>query len=171
MRTVVTYRYPGSDDRSLLLDAYAAAEDGLIPAELVPPRSTPVDGWDAAEAAMLDYARTHDLAGYDERRHLDRGVPDHCPSWCVLSHDEVVLCLPGSDEGRDHHGPAVEVGTLYDAEDAVRVYVEQTGGGDGKHPSGVHIEVDRLVPTFTPAQARELAAVLLRLADEVEALT
>jgi len=155
-------------DRSLILDAYSAAEDGLMPAELLPPRSTPETGWEAAEAAMLDYARAHGLAGYVERRRAERGVPDTCPPWCEAGHAAVELLVPGTDDGRQHAGPAFIVGPKGHG---VIVQVTQEVEADKREPVAVDVVPVRGSAGLTPAEARGLAAVLLRLADEAEALT
>jgi hypothetical protein len=156
-------------DRSVIIDAYTAHEDRLIPAHLIPtPEQYRTGEYAANEATLVEYVVEHGLVGYVERRKAERGVPDACPLWCEAGHAAVELLVPGTDDGRQHAGPAFIVGPKGHG---VIVQVTQEVEADKREPVAVDVVPVRGSAGLTPAQARGLAAVLLRLADEAEALT
>ena len=83
-------------------------------------------------------------------------VYDPCPAWCTGQHDD--------DRGRHReHMSAARF---------ERVYVSQwQDEGQQSTPPAVEVYVTGDETTFTPAQARELAAELVRLADIAEGWT
>ena len=154
-------------DRSVIFDGYAAADDGLVPEGIAPSMDTPASEYEAAEAALVEYVVGHGLVGYAERRKAERGVPDACPPWCEAGHAAVELLVPGTDDGRQHAGPAFIVGP---EGHGVVVQVTQEVEADKREPIAVDVVPLHGAAGLTPAEARELAAVLLRLADAAEAL-
>jgi len=158
-------------DRSVILDAYAAHDDGLVPEHLIPtPEQHQSGEYVAVEAALVEYVVDHGLVGHVERRRAERGVADVCPDWCDVDHARTEVL--GPDEGRTHYGPGMVVPSTDDGTVVVEVeqHVEVEDGQAQAGPVHVYVEVESgTTPCFTPAAARDLAAALLAAADAAEA--
>jgi len=96
-----------------------------------------------------------------------------CPAWCVTGAEHLGHQLAHRMDDFWHKGAATKVltrGVTYNLEPIeAEVYLQQheqvDERGHFRHPIEVCVE---FAQEFTQAKARELAAVLLRLADEAE---
>ncbi len=142
---------------ALWRDAGAAERDGRLSQADLPDDLEPA----AAADQLRQLLAARGLLGYDADRRAEVGVPDHCPPWCAAGHDPVVLLMPGTDEGRDHHGEAVDIGPArvfrsWSTDDATECVTVEYGSG---------FETSSV--TLTPDAADHLAAALVAAAVHV----
>jgi GTP cyclohydrolase III len=96
-----------------------------------------------------------------------------CPPWCITGTEHLEFRLQHRMDDLWHKGAATKVltqGVTYNLEPIeAEVYLQQheqvDERGHFRHPIDISVDFGEL---FTPDEARELAAILLRLADEAE---
>ncbi len=152
---------------NVLDDATAARLDGLLPGHIaVLVEDTDTDGPAQAQAVIervASYLAAAGLTGYARTRLARVGVADHCPSWCDTPHDIVALIDVEAGHGRDHAGPQTVIPTEHGTAIASLHTTTDVLG------TVVSLDLSDGWGRLAPRGARDLAMVLLRLADEAEA--